>query len=79
MAILLPIGTPTTMLLNVAYALPSVQVRLFTDLVSSSFRQSNTEAFSATTTPTLTDGSVIVASAFLKTVNANCPVILKRS
>jgi hypothetical protein len=73
---LLPLGTPVTMLANVAYALPAVEAMLTSDSAAT-FSQSNTSAFTANQAVTLTAGASLVAGGFLKS-SADALVILKR-
>lgn len=74
---LLPIGTPTTILAGIAYALPAVKVTLFTDAAGPTITQSNTSAFSASSAVTLTGGSATLTGGFVKAV-ADTLVVLKR-
>lgn len=74
---LLPVGTPFTMLANVVYALPAVDVTLFTDAAAPTITQSNTFAFTANAAVTLTGGSARLSGGFIK-ATANTLVTLKR-
>ena len=74
---LLPVGTPTLMSANVAYALPAVKTTLFTDAASPTITQSNTQAFTANVAVTLTTGSAVVTGGFVK-ATADTLVTLKR-
>jgi hypothetical protein len=74
---LLPIGMPWTMKANQVYAVPAVEVTLFTDAASPTITQSNTLAFTASQPVTLTAGSSAVLGSFIK-ATADTLVILKR-
>jgi hypothetical protein len=74
---LLPVGTPVTMLANVVYALPAVNVTLFTDAAAPTIAQSNTSAFTANAAVTLTGGQATLAGGFLR-ATADTLVTLKR-
>ncbi len=74
---LLPIGPPTTMLANVVYALPAVNVTLYTDAAAPTIAQSNTPAFTLNTAVTLTGGAARVGSGFIR-ATADTLVTLKR-
>lgn len=75
----LPLGTLFTMTMSEAYALPAVQSRFFTDLVSVQIRQSTTQAFTISTAITLTDGVGVLAGGFIKSLNGDCVAVLTRS
>ena len=75
---LLPIGPPTLMLAGVVYALPAVNVTLYTDAASPTITQSSTQAFTANTAVTLVGGQVSLSGGFIKAV-ANALVTLKRN
>jgi hypothetical protein len=74
---LLPIGPPVTLLANVIYALPAVNVTLYTDAASPTIALSNTSAFTANTALTLTAGSARVGGGFIR-ATANTLIVLKR-
>lgn len=71
-----PIGMQVTMLAGIPYALPAVEVTIFTD-VAATITQSNTAAFSASQSVTLTNGQARVAGGFIKAV-ADTLITLKR-
>jgi hypothetical protein len=71
------IGPPTTILANVAYALPAVKVTLFTDAAAPTITQSNTAAFTANSAVTLTGGSATLSGGFVK-ATANTLIKLSR-
>lgn len=73
----LPMGTPTLMLAGIAYALPPVRVTLYTDATTPTITQSNTSAFTANTSVTVTAGVASVSGGFIKAA-ANALVTLKR-
>jgi hypothetical protein len=75
---LLPIGPPTLMLAGVTYALPAVNITLFTDAAAPTITQSNTSAFTANTAVTLTGGAATLSGGFVK-ATANTLVTLKRN
>jgi hypothetical protein len=74
---LLPVGPPTTMLAGIAYALPAVNVTLYTDAAAPTITQSNTPAFTLNTAVTLTGGAASLSGGFVK-ATANTLVTLKR-
>lgn len=74
---LLPIGMPWTMVANQIYALPAVEVTLFTDAASPTITQSGTSAFTANSAVTLTGGMATVGGGFIR-ATANTLVVLKR-
>lgn len=74
---LLPVGPPTTMLANVVYALPAVNVTLYTDAAAPTITMSNTAAFTANTAVTLTTGAARLGGGFLR-ATADTLVTLKR-
>lgn len=71
------IGPPFTMLAGVAYALPAVNVTLYTDAAAPTITLSNTVAFTLNTAVTLTAGVATVGGGFIKAA-ANTLVVLKR-
>jgi hypothetical protein len=75
---LLPVGTPVTLVQNQIYALPAAKVTLFTDAATPTIQQSNTAAFTANTAVTLTGGSSVVSSGFLRATTAGVVITLKR-
>jgi len=74
---LLPIGPPVTLLATVAYALPAVNVTLYTDAAAPTITQSNTSAFTLNSAVTLTGGAARVSGGFIKAA-ADTLVVLKR-
>jgi hypothetical protein len=74
---LLPIGTPVTLLANVVYALPAVEVVLFTDAATPTITQSDDLAFTTGLAVTLTGGAATLGGAFIKAA-ADTLVVLKR-
>jgi len=74
---LLPIGPPVTMVANEVYALPAVNVTLYTDATTPTIAQSGTSAFTANTAVTLTGGAATLSGGFVR-ATANTLVILKR-
>lgn len=72
------IGPPTLMLAGVTYALPAVNVTMYTDALTPTITQSNTSAFTANTAVTLTGGAATLSGGFVKAA-ANALVILKRN
>lgn len=74
---LLPLGPPTTMLANVAYALPAVEATLFTDATTPTITLSTTQAFTASSAVTLTGGAATVGGGFIKSTSTIL-VVLKR-
>lgn len=75
---LLPIGPPVTLLANVVYALPAVNVTLYTDAATPTITQSTTAAFTANSAVTLTGGAATLSGGFVKAA-ANTLVVLKRN
>jgi len=75
--ILLPLGTPVTLLANVVYALPAVKATLFTDAPAPTITQSGTSAFTANSAVTLTAGQAVVAGGYIR-ATADTLVTLKR-
>lgn len=73
----IPIGPPTTLLANVIYALPAVNVTLYTDAAAPTIAQSNTPAFTLNTAVTLTGGAAPVSGGFIR-ATADTIVTLKR-
>jgi hypothetical protein len=73
---LLPIGPLVTLKAGVAYALPAVNVTLFTDAVAT-LTVSNTPAFTASAAVTLVGGAASVTGGFIKAA-ADTIVTLKR-
>jgi len=74
---LLSLGMPWTMVANRVYALPAVNVTLYTDAASPTITQSNTLAFTASTPVTLTGGVASLSGQFIK-ATADTLVTLKR-
>jgi len=74
---LLPIGPPVTMLANVIYALPAVNVTLYTDAAAPTIAQSNTSVFTLNTAVTLTGGAARLGGGFVR-ATADTLVVLKR-
>ena len=74
---LLPIGPPVTLKANVIYALPAVNVTLYTDAAAPTITQSNTSAFTANTAVTLTGGAARVGGGFIR-ATADTLITLKR-
>lgn len=74
---LLPVGTPVLMLANVIYALPAVNVTMFTDAAAPTVAQSNTAAFTANSAVTLTGGQANLSGGFVR-ATADTLVTLKR-
>lgn len=75
---LLSPGMPWTMLAGVAYALPAVNVTLYTDATTPTITQSTTAAFTANSAVTLTGGSAQLNGGFIKAA-ANTLVVVKRN
>ena len=75
--ILLPVGTSTTLLANVVYALPAVKTTLFTDAAAPTITQSGTSAFTANSAVTLTNGQAVLAGGYIR-ATADTLVTLKR-
>jgi len=74
----IPIGQIVAMTQNTAYALPAVQVSAYTDATTPTAVQSNTVAFTATTTVTFTAGVANLNGGFLKATSAGVNIILRR-
>lgn len=74
---LLPIGPPVTLLASVVYALPAVNVTLYTDATTPTITVSNTVGFTASTAVTLTAGAARVGGGFIKSVGDTL-ITLKR-
>jgi hypothetical protein len=73
----LSIGPIQTMRANVVYALPAVNVTMYTDGATPTMTQSLTQAFTANTPVTFTAGVASPTGAFIK-ATADTLVILKR-
>ena len=74
---LLPIGPPVTLLANVIYAMPAVNVTLFTDAAAPTITQSTTSTFAANSAVTLTGGQARLSGGFIR-ANADTVITLKR-
>lgn len=72
----IPLGVVTSIVQNVAYALPSQRVLVFAD-GTPTITVSNTEAFTASITPTITDGCFQTAAAFIKCTSGTINIIVK--
>ena len=66
----LTLGAPIAITQNEIYALPAKRCLLFSDAVTPTFFQSNTEAFTASIAVTLTAGQAELAGGFLKCTSA---------
>jgi hypothetical protein len=75
---LLPIGPPTLLVQNQIYALPAVEVTLFTDATTPTIQTSNTSAFTANVVVTLTGGAAVVGGGFIRATTAGATITLKR-
>ena len=73
----LSIGPVQTMKANVVYALPAVEVVMYTDGATPTMTQSLTQAFTLSTPVTFTSGVAKPSGAFIK-ATADTQVILKR-
>jgi len=73
---LLPLGPPTTLKANVAYALPAVKATLFSDSAAA-LTVSNTQAFTASAALALTAGvGAVAGGGFIKS-SADALITLK--
>jgi hypothetical protein len=66
---MISMGPVTAMVQNQIYAAPSVPARLYTD-IAATIQQSNTVAFTANTTVTLTEGGYLVTAPFIRVTSA---------
>jgi hypothetical protein len=73
----LSIGPVQLMKANVVYALPAVNVTLYTDAAAPTITQSLTQAFTLSSAVTLTGGAARLNGAFVK-ATADTQVVLKR-
>lgn len=73
----IPIGMAVTVLANTVYALPAVEVVMFTDAAAPTVTQSNTSNFAANAAVTVTAGVATLYGGFVKFA-ADTLVILKR-
>lgn len=66
----LSIGYPIPVIQNTVYSLPARRVLMFSDAVTPTFFQSNTEAFTASIAITLVNGQAELAGAFIRCTSA---------
>ena len=62
---------------NTGYAMPAKQALLFTSSTTSTITVSDTSAFSASVTLTLTNGEVLVSAPFIKCTSGAIAVSLR--
>jgi hypothetical protein len=74
----LSIGPIQTMRANVVYAVPGVQVSIYTDAAAPTITQSMTQAFTLNTPVTLTGGVAELNAPFIR-ATADTQVVLKRA
>jgi hypothetical protein len=73
----IPLGPAVTLKAGVPYAIPGVNCVLFCD-TASTFTQSNTLGFTASTPVTLTEGRANISGAFIKAA-ADAIVVVKKA
>lgn len=75
---LLPVGTPVTMVTNQVYACPVVEVMAFTDATTPTLEQSNDPTFTTKAAVTFTAGAATLTGAFVRATAGTPTIVLKR-